>query len=282
VRNSVAILAVVALILTEAAVGDVGRTDASLQGRVLAREPYNYSSRAALVTEYTKLGDHNSAYYHAAWLAWLAPREYADSDQGIAFLWSREVRDRAAGAGGAASVAIKAVEAHELLHESCLSGTVEQQHMRLRGEIGDHLTRAEQMELKGGRHDPVIRIALARLTLALDDAVAFDSSADHRRMRLSILRKAASRASSVAGWLPDCPGPHRLLARIRARMADIENGRALWALAISDAERAHSLDPGDTALVELLWVLNLRAGNWQAARRWQTRLEAASGGCSAE
>jgi hypothetical protein len=275
-------MAVVAIILTETAVGAVGRMDASLRERMLTREPYDYSSRAALVTEYSELGEHSSAYYHAAWLAWLAPREYADSNQGKAILRSRELRERAAGAGGAASVAITAVQAQELLHEACLSGTVEQQYVRLRGEIGDHLTRAEQMELKGGRHDAVIRIALARLTLSLDDAVAFDSSADHRRLRLSILRKAASRASSVAGWLPDCPGPHRLLARIRARMADIEDGKELWALAIGDAERAHSLDPGDSALVELLWVLNLRAGDWQAARRWQTRLEAASGGCPAQ
>jgi hypothetical protein len=281
VKGAFAAASVAALVLAHVAYAALPSGEQTGWEKYLARHPYDYPSRQKLVGEYRQLGDYGSAYYHAAWLAWLASREYADSDLGAGFLADREASDRAAGdhRRGAVSIVVGAVEAKRLLHRACLNGTVSQQTARLQRDIRELLARAEQVELERRRHDPVVRIALAHLALSLDDALAFDPAAEHGRARLSILRTAASRASSVSGRLPDCPGPHRLLARIRARMADLEGRRELWELALNDAERGHSLDPSDAAVVEFLWVLNLRAGNWSAAGEWRARVRATSGEC---
>jgi len=94
--------------------------------------------------------------------------------------------------------------------------------------------------------------------------------------RLSVLRTAASRAETVAAWLPEAPGPHRLLAVIRARLAEMDGRGELWELAIAEANRGYELDPADPYLAELLWTLHLRAGDWAEAEAWQARVEAAA------
>jgi hypothetical protein len=250
----------------------------------LARHPYDYQSRQKLVGGCRESGDLTAAYYHAAWLAWLASREYADSDAGSALLRNREMRDRAAREQGSSGIAVilSAVDAKQLIAASSLNGTIAQQAARLSHEIADLLARAEQIESEERRQDPVVRIALAQIALSLDDALYLDRADRSRRSRLLILRTAAGRAASVAAWLPDAPGPHRLLATIRARMAELDNRSELWSMAIEEAERARALDPADQALAEMLWVLNLRAANWQAARTWQAVADAAISGRGAE
>jgi hypothetical protein len=277
-------VAILALILPRAAAADRVRVDFTQWEKQLSRGPYDSESRQQLVDAYSESGEHGGAYYHAAWLTWLAAREYADSEAGEALLHSRDARERAARRGefSGLPVIIDAVRAKQLLYSACLSGTVAQQASRLRGEIVDMLARAEQVASEGRRHDPVVRIALAHMALSLDDAIRFESGRDSRRARLSVLRKAASRASSVAARLPESPGPPRLMSVIRSRMAELDNRPALWELALKEAERAYSLDAANTALLEVLWTLNLRAGNWEAARAWQARLEAHSAECSAE
>ncbi len=218
------------------------------------------------------------------WLAWLASSEYAESDVGGALLRDREARDRAARGRQSSGIAaiLSAVEAKQLLATACLNGTVAQQAGRLRGEVGSLLARAERTESELRQHDPVVRIALAHLALSLDDALCLGPTDEGRRSRLPVLRTAASRAASVAAWLPEAPGPRRLLSAIRARMAELDNRPALWASAIAEAERAHALDPTDPAAPEMLWVLNLRAANWRAAEKWRAVAERTAGTCSAE
>jgi len=249
--------------------------------RQLQREPYDYAARAHLVGAYRQARDWSSAYYHAAWLTWLASRQYADSEFGWPFLGNREMRDRAAAAGGygGVSAAVAAVEATRMLHNTCLNGAIAQQAPRLRVEITDLLVRAEDAEEDSGKNDAVTRMAIAHLALALDDTLCFQGDAQSPRQRLPILRKAASCAAAVAAWLPECPGPHRVLAVTRARMAEIEHSRHFWTLSIAAAERAHKLDPQDTGLLELLWMLHLRAGHWEEARRWQARVEGTAAEC---
>ncbi|UCC68871.1 MAG: hypothetical protein JSV79_02795 [Armatimonadota bacterium] len=240
----------------------------------LARDPYAYSTRQRLVAEARAAGDYPVAYYHAAWLAWLAPRRSADSDAGLPLLRDKDARKRAAyNQTGPIDAIIAAVEAKQLLANTCLNGAVAQQAGRLRANIADLLARAEEAEAQARHADPAARIALAQLCLSLDDALTFEGAAANHRLRLRVLQQAASRASAVAAWLPECPGPRRTLAAIRARLAELDNRSDLWGLAIADAERAFQLDPDDRSLLELLWVLNLRAGRWTEAASWQARVE---------
>ena len=248
-------------------------SDITAQEAELARDPYAYDVRRRLVAQARAAGDHAVAYYHAAWLAWLAQQQYADSDAGLAYLRDRAARDRASRTAPVSlAPAIAAVEAKELLANSCCNGAIGEQAARLSARITDLIARAEEAEARTGGRDPVARIALAHLYLSLDDAFIFAGASDRRRTRLRTLRQAASRAAAVVAWLPESPGAHRPLAVIRARLAEIDNQPELWDLAIAEADRAHQLDPADTSLVELLWTLHLRAGNWTEASRWQARL----------
>ncbi len=254
----------------ESAVTDIAAREAEL-----ARDPYAYPTRERLVAEALHAGDYAAAYRHSAWLAWLAPRRYGDSNAGLPLLRDADARRRAArGQAGPVAVVIAAVRAQQLLSNTCFNGAIAQQAPRLRREITDLLARAERAEARDRRPDPLSRIALAHLCLSLDDALAFEAAANARRARLKLLQQAASRAAAVAAWLPESPGPHRTLSVVRARLAELDNRSELWELAIAEAERALQLDPDDTSLLELLWVLNLRAGRWAEAKGWQARLSA--------
>ncbi len=278
-RAARAILLGLSILAPLGAWGESGAPEIRSPAVVIERDPYAHSARQALVTKARNAGDYAVAYYHTAWLAWLAPRRYADSDAGLPYLRDRATRDRASrnDAGSLAPV-IAAVEAKELLANSCCNGAIGQQAGRLSATITDLIARAEEAEARSGGRDPVARIALAHLYLALDDAVIFAGGSDRRRSRLDTLRQAASRAAAVVAWLPDSPGAHRTLAVVRARLAEIDNQSELWDLAIAEADRARQLDPGDASLVEFLWTLHLRAGHWAEAQRWQARLKAASDG----
>jgi hypothetical protein len=249
--------------------------------RHLQRNPYDYAARKDLAAAHRQARDYSSAYYHAAWLTWLASRQYADSEFGTSFLTNRGVRDRAARGTGSGPVraAIAAIDAKHLIRSTCLNGAIAQQAPRLRGEVAHLLARAEEAQAGSGKNDPVARMATAHLALALDDALRFQGGAEAPRQRLLILRKAASCAAAAAAWVPECPGPHRLLAVTRARMAEIERDSQFWDLSIAAGERAYELDPDDTELPELLWMLHLRAGHWEEAKRWQARVEAAAASC---
>lgn len=248
----------------------------------LRRHPYNYAARKDLVGACRQVGDYAGAYYHAAWLAWLAPRSYAESDAGAAMLRDRSLEDRAARTDqqGRLQAVIAAVRAKRLLVNSSLSGTIAQHASGARSKISDLLAEAEQADSQPERPDPVARIASAQLCLTLDYALALEAAPASRPLRTEILRKAASRATDVCAWLPDSPGAHRTLAVIRARLAELDNRPELWGLAFAEAERAHQLDPDDTSLPEMLWVLHLRAGHWAEAQRWRQRAAAtAAAGC---
>ncbi len=244
-----------------------------------AESPSAYAERERLVEEAWNAGDYAAAYYHAAWLAWLAPRRHSESSLGAAFLRDTSARTRAARhQTGPVAVVLTAAAAQRLIADSCCNGAVAQQAGRLRSETDRMLARAEKIEAELERPDPVARIALARLCLSLDDALAFEHGPDVRRARLAALRRAVPRAAAVAAWLPESPGAHRTLAVVRSRIAELDSRPETWALAIAAAERAHQVDPDDDGPIELLWALNLRAGNWTDARRWQADLRALSPG----
>ena len=236
----------------------------------LARDAYDYEVRQRLVADRSAAGDHAAAFYHAAWLAWFAPREYSGSDAVEGYLRDRGAQDRVRRAPPSAlATALAAVDARRVLFETCFNGAIAQQATRLRADIAERLSRAEEWDAKARESDPLVRMALAQLHLALDDALVFENTEASQRARPSVLRQAASRAAAVAAWLPESPGAHRTLAICRARLADLENRRDLWDLAIAEAERAHELDPADPYLSEFLWALHLRAGSFQQAGQWQ-------------
>lgn len=278
-RAALAILLGLSILAPLGAWGESGAPEIRAQDADLERNPYAHDARQALVAEARNSGDYAVAYYHAAWLAWLGPRQYADSDAGLAYLRDRATRERAS-RSDAVSLApvIAAVEAKELLANSCCNGAIGQQAGGLSARITDLIARAEEAEAQSGGRNPVARIALAHLYLSLDDALTFAGASDRRRSRLRILRQAASRAAAVVAWLPESPGAHRTLAVVRARLAEIDNQSELWDIAIAEAERAHQLDLADASLVEFLWTLHLRAGHWTEAQRWQARLNAPSDG----
>lgn len=246
----------------------------------LGKDPYSYNTRRRLVQTFAKRGDHLSAYYHAAWLAWLAPQRYAESEAGWKLLRDRRARDRAAASQtpGPTALVIAAVDADRLLARTCLDGAISQQASRLRAEITDLIAQAEQTEaalgqianLPQSRPDPLSRLALARLYLTLDDSLRLEHAHDSQRARTQALRKAASLASAVALWLPKSPGAHRTLAIAWARLAQLGERSDLWELAIYECETAQALDPADQTLTEMVWTLHLRAGHWPEASRWQT------------
>lgn len=238
----------------------------------LDKDPYDYRARKRLVETCQKRGDHVSAYYHAAWLAWLAPRRYAESAAGQKLLRDRQARDRAGAwqTTGPMPVIVGAVEANQLLASTCLNGATAQQAGRVGEEIAKLLTAAEQAAATVTYADAVSRMALARLNLALDDCLRLEGSESSRRARSQALKRAASLGTTVAVWLPKSPGAHHTLAIARARLADLESRSDLWELAVYEAETAQALDPEDQGLTEMVWILHLRAGHWAEAKRWQT------------
>jgi hypothetical protein len=234
------------------------------------------------VAAYRAAGDYASAYYHAAWLAWLASREYADSENGAAFLREPGARDRAArGRNESLAAVLAATEAQRLLYNTCLNGAIAQQAPRLRRDLADLLARTEKDAAK--QDDPLVRLALAQLGLSLDDALVFENDKEAGpRIRLTVLRGAAARAEAVTSALPESPGAHRMLAIIRGRLAELDNRAALWELAITEAQRAYELDATDPSIVELLWTLHLRAGHREQARLWEKRLVDSLAACDSD
>jgi hypothetical protein len=68
-------LVLVALALLPGRLGAQEGSIFSLE-RHLGRHPCDYAAREDLVAAYRQSGDHAAAYYHAAWLAWLATRQW--------------------------------------------------------------------------------------------------------------------------------------------------------------------------------------------------------------
>jgi len=238
----------------------------------LNADPYDYHARQQLVRAYQDAGDWTSAYYQAAWLAWFAPRRFADSPTGALLLRDRRARDQAAAwaASGQVAAVIAAADAARTVANTCLNGAVTTQASRLRDEVTGLISTAEQADSKLARPDPVARAALARLYLSLDDCLALDNTADSQRARPKALQKAASLASAVVGWLPKSPGAHLTLAIARARLAGLDNRAEFWDMAIEECRMAEALDPYDHALIGMIWTLYLRAGKWAEAKRWET------------
>jgi hypothetical protein len=236
----------------------------------VSANPYDYQARQRLARASRSSSDGASAYYHAAWLAWLAPRQFADSPEGARLLRDRRARDQATWAGsGAAAIAALAAETSESITNTCLNGAAATQSGRLRDDAKDAIARAEQMEGRLDHPDPVARVALARLYLSLDDCLALEDTAESRHTRSKTLRKAASLASAVVDWLPKSPGAHLTLAIARARLASLENRAEFWDMALDGCKMAQALDPADPALSDMVWTLHLRAGHWAEAKRWE-------------
>jgi hypothetical protein len=230
---------------------------------------YDYEARAQLVAAYEQAGDYSSAYYQAAWLAWLGPRQCAESSAGARYLRDRRARDRAASKGGMEVAAVvAAMDAERHLSESCFNGVIAAQAERLRGQTADYITQVEKAAASQTR-DPVVRMALVHLYVTLDDVLAVQGGAAGWRERLPVLFKAAGQAEAVCAWLPESPGAHRALGVVRARIAQLQSRPEPWETAIAECERAYRLDPGDQRLPEFLWTLNLRAGHWEQASRWE-------------
>jgi len=269
----VLVAAAVSPTVAQRAAGDMGLGTASLDD----------AARAELVVSRLQSGDHASAYYQAAWLTWLSMSVYAESDVGAGVLRNRAIRDRAARSRPEEMLPITlAVQAEQLVYSTCFNGAIAQQTTRLHRDVEALRARAERAASETDLQDPIVRMALARLAMALDSVLMFDVTKATDRERVSLLRSAASRAGAVAEWRPEAPGAHRLLATIRARLAEIDNRPEQWDLAIGEATRAFELDPTDESLAELLWGLHLRAGNWAEARRWEQRVEVTSASCTEE
>jgi tetratricopeptide (TPR) repeat protein len=283
----------------------------------VSRNPYDYEAHRLLVNAYRRAGRYDRAFVEAAWLAWLAPKEYAESEQGLLYLRDRRARDRAANARaesgvapatgegvrrlGACATVVAAVDVRRSLYDCCADGAIAQQATRLRTEVEETLTELRKTPAGGvagqgtsatGR-DPVARMAMTDIYLALDDILVLEGASDSQRARTQALRAAASQAEAASAAVPEAPGPHRALAVIRGRLAELNGSPAggrgiaapdpawMWNLAIAEGEQAYRLDPKDTALPEMLWALTLRAGRWEEAKRWETVATAGEGGIGA-
>jgi len=237
------------------------------------RDPYDYAARQRLVANARKTGDFASALYHAAWLAWLAPRKYAEPAEAV--LEDRQIADRArrAAQDDPVAVVLLALEARRARRDVWLSGRVPSQAPLRQERIATLAAQAEAAQAQLDRPDPVMRMALAELYLTLDDVIALRSDPARAKERRKVLRQAVAAAESVTQALPDAPGAYHALARARARLADLDNDPEEWDLAITACAHAVSPDPADPALCELMWSLHLRAGHWEEAKRWQRRCE---------
>lgn len=266
-RRLAALMALVAAALAAALAGPAA--PGATAGRSGAH-PYDYVSRQALVESLRQAGDHAGAYYHAASLAWLGPREYKGAAAGGGLVRDQRARERAAVADpqGVTAVIAAAAEAGQRLAAVALDGAIAQQARQVRREVEELVTKAEQVDRAVVGADPVARVALARIYLTLDDCLQLEGGQAAARARAPVLSRAASLAATVARWLPRSPGAQRTLAIARARLAALERRRELWEVAIESCERAHALDPADPELTEMVWTLHLRAGHWEEARRW--------------
>ncbi len=253
----------------------------------ISQDPYDYEAHRMLVNAYRRVGKHDQAFLEAAWLAWLAPKSWAESEQGFPYLRDRRARDRAASARkGSAEVVVAAVDVRRSLYDCCADGAIAQQATRLRTEVEETLARLQRTSgapsgsgglateapprttsaRPGG---PVARMATADIYLALDDILALEGASDSQQARTQALRAAAGQADAASAALPEAPGPHRALAVIRGREAELSGNSEMWGLAIAEGEHAYRLDPKDTALPEMLWALTLHAGRWEEAKRWE-------------
>ena len=160
----------------------------------LDRNPYDYAARRELVEQRLAAREHTSAYYHAAGLYWLAPKQHAEA--GFGYLSDRRLRERARAAGpeGAVSIVVGAVTARQRLVDACLRGTIATQTSFLQREVSQLLAEAERNARVLAKGDPVVRAALADLSLTLDDALRFEGGSGSRRERLKVLRRAAGLA----------------------------------------------------------------------------------------
>ena len=285
----------------------------------VSRNPYDYEAHRLLVNAYRRAGRYDRAFVEAAWLAWLAPKEYAESEQGLLYLRDRRARDRAANARagegtpippptregvrrlGACATVVAAVDVRRSLYDCCADGAIAQQATRLRTEVEETLTELQRTPAGGvagqgtraAERGPVARMAMTDIYLALDDILVLEGASDSQRARTQALRAAASQAEAASAAVPEAPGPHRALAVIRGRLAELNGSPArgggiaapdpawMWNLAIAEGEQAYRLDPKDTTLPEMLWVLTLRAGRWEEAKRWETVATAGGGGSGA-
>jgi tetratricopeptide (TPR) repeat protein len=262
------LLAVIAIMIGPSAYGE--SDSAASRAVALKRSPYDHQARRALLMASRAERDYADAFYQAAWLSWLAPRRYADSNEGVGYLMDRRARDRAARAAmGSVVTVLVAVDGARRLHDSCFNGAVVQQAPKIADEIEAAIAQAEAQAGARAAADPVERIALARSYLTLDDAIALTPDRDTRRLRERALRKAAAHCAAVCEELPESSGAHRTMSIIRARVAELDNQAELWDSAIASCMRARELDPDDLSLAEMLWTLHLRAGHWQEAKRWE-------------
>jgi hypothetical protein len=237
------------------------------------RDPYDYAARQRLVTSARRTGDFPSALYHAAWLAWLAPRKYAGPAQSI--LEDRRLVDpaRRAVQGDPVAAVLAALDAHRARREVWLSGHVPSQSPLRQERIAALAAQGEAIQARLNGPDPVVRLALADLYLTLDDVITFSTDPTRVKERGRVLRQAVAAAGSVTEGLPAAPGAYRTLALARARLADLDNDPEEWDLAVTACAHALALDPDDQALCELMWSLHLRAGHWEEAERWQRRCD---------
>jgi len=128
-----------------------------------------------LVEQCLAAREHASAYYHAAWLYWLAPKEQAEA--GFAYVADRRLRDRARAAGpdGAVSIVVGAVTARQQLVDACLRGTIATQTSFLQREVSQLLAEAERNAACWRRAIPWCErpspICLSRSTMRSDSRV---------------------------------------------------------------------------------------------------------------
>lgn len=248
---------------------------ASVWEERVGREPCDWEAHRQLVEAYRRAGRYGDAFREAAWLAWFAPRDYAKSAQGLRYLRDRRARDRAANAGLArpegkgVEVVVAAVDVRRGLSDCCFNGAIAQQAGRLRGEVEEVVRKFEGGAGDASSRDPLGRMGLACIYLTLDDILALENGSDSLRARTHALRAAATEAAAAAAAVPEAPGPHRTLAMIQARLADVEGEAELWELAIAEGKEAYRLDPREATLAEMLWALTLRAGHWEEARHWE-------------
>ncbi len=234
-------------------------------------DPYDYTAHQRLAAEARHEGRPSTALYHIAWLVWLAPHDYTKAAEG---LLREDMRLSNAGlpAGSpTATVVILAGSARRELANACGRGVLPSQAARLQTTVLDLVQQAEQSQVTRTENDPVARIAMADLYLTLDDAMRLASAAD--RDRKPVLQRAVTLGEAVTRALPEAPGAPRLTAAARARLANLTNGPEDWDAAIASGTQALVLDQDDPVLWELMWSLNLRAGHWDEAKKWQQRCQ---------
>lgn len=170
-----------------------------------------------------------------------------------------------------AAIVLAALEARRSWCNVCLSGRVSSQAALREAHITGLIERAQEVQRRLGRTDPLVRMALADLYLTLDQLISLRAGVVGVQERTQVLRKAVAAAESASQSLPQAPGAYRMLTAARARLADLSNDPGERDLAISACAHALAADPDDPELCETMWGLHLRAGHWIEARRWERR-----------